>query len=325
MPDTESKKKKRKIRWDRLFLTLLALILISVIAFGSFYLYKNTNFSKGPWSKYDNSINPDNKAYTRDLLTTRTNILLIGIDSSYSHDPNIKDRKADAIIVASIDPETASVNFISIPKETKVQIKNRIEPLNHTYTYGKEHLVKSCVEGLLKAPIHHYISLDFNGFVKVIDGIGGINIYVENDMNYEDPHTGFKINLKKGYQFLDGKKAIEYVCYCSDDLGEIGRMQRQQRFIKTVLKDSINLKTAIKIPNIHNIFKEHVVTDIPPWTMLKIANTLKSFSYRSNEIHSEMLPGKYVTIDGIIYWEHDETQTEALVNQLVYTIKDTTN
>ena len=75
--------------------------------------------------------------------------------------------------------------------------------------------------------------IDFKGFKGLVDAIGGVDIEVEKPMSYYDEWDGFTIDLAPGMQHMDGDKAIQYVRY-RDEEGDIGRIRRQQKFLKAI-------------------------------------------------------------------------------------------
>ena len=135
-------------------------------------------------------------------------------------------------------------------------------------------MAKQTVANLLQVPIHYYVLVDWRAFIDVIDLIGGVDLYVEKDMYYEDPYADLVIDIKHGYQHLDGKRAGEYVRFRKDELGDIGRVQRQQKFMKAAAAQIFNIDTVTKIPALFSTVDRHVETDMNTLTMIKAANSL---------------------------------------------------
>ena len=156
------------------------------------------------------------------------------------------------------------------------------------------------MEQLLQIPINYYMVVDWQGFIKVIDMLGGVDLYVDNNMDYEDPYANLKIHLKKGYQHLDGEKAGQYVRFRHDELGDIGRVERQQKFMKALAGQFFTFTNMLKLPMIINTGLDYVDTDMNLMTMIRAANCFRIFG--ENSIKSEMLDGDFKTIDDISYW-----------------------
>jgi len=303
-------KRRRRIRWDRIFI-LLVMLLIAVVALAGATVYAYLNMVRPPTVQVVKS-----KERPPETLTNRVNILLLGVDDTDKELPGDTARRSDTMMVASISPENGTINLLSLPRDTKVNIPGRkgYDKINHAYAYGGVQLAQRTVEQFLQIPINYYVVINWQAFIKVIDTLGGVDLYVEHDMNYQDPYAELDIDITKGYQHLDGKKAGQYVRFRSDELGDIGRVQRQQRFLKALAKETMQVSTIFKVPALVNTLDQYVETDMSAMTMIKVGNSLKSFD--SNNLMSEMLPGDFATIDGLSYWLPDKEQTQQLVQTM---------
>jgi LCP family protein required for cell wall assembly len=109
----------------------------------------------------------------------RVNILIVGCDEIENHG------RADTIVFLSISPKTKDVLILSIPRDTRVEIPGRgMDKINHAYAFGGESLLTKTVSSFLDLPIHFYAVADFNGFVNIIDELGGVEIDIEKEMHY---------------------------------------------------------------------------------------------------------------------------------------------
>ena len=137
--------------------------------------------------------------------------------------------------------------------------------------------------------IHQYVVIDMNTFADLIDVLGGVDIYVEENMDYEDPESGLEIHLAKGYQHLDGYEAQKYLRFRGESLGGVGRVQRQQKFIKSLYTKILQLETIPKLPAIADIFKNRMETSAEIFDSAHLANVLRRMS--SDPPVTTMLPG----------------------------------
>lgn len=303
---------RRKIRWTRLFLVLfLFLALVTTITAAATYAY--FSLADSPATGSGASANKP-----ADTLNKRINILILGLDDGDADQPNAPKR-SDTIIVASINPQDGTVNLLSIPRDTRLTIPGRkeLDKVAHAHAYGGAQLSKRTVVEFLDIPIDYYIEVDWQGFMKAVDILGGVDLYVERNMNYEDPYAKLSIHLTKGYQHLDGEKAGQYVRFRYDELGDIGRVQRQQRFLQALSDEMFRVGTILKLPALTSTLRQCVATDMPTFTMLKLANTVKGLSEKG--VHTEMLPGNFATINGQSYWVPNKEQSRKLVEQLFST------
>ncbi|BBB89733.1 MAG TPA: LCP family protein [Methylomusa anaerophila] len=303
--------RRRKIRWDRVFLVLvLFLLVIASLAGASIYVY--TILTREPAARV--AATAERPVQT---LNNRVNILILGLDDLDRDNPGNTARRSDSMIIASFNPEDGTMNLLSLPRDTEVSIPGHkgLDKLNHAYAYGGPELARNTVEQFLRVPINYYVALDWEGFIKISDILGGVNLYVEHDMNYDDPYADLQIHLARGYQHLDGNKAGQYVRYRSDELGDIGRVQRQQRFLKAIVKESMQFGSIFKMPALASAAKQHIHTDMSFFTLFKLAINLANF--KTDSVHAEMLPGNFATIDGSSYWILDKDQAKLIVEKML--------
>ena len=289
--------KRRRLRWGRLFLLLVVLaVLLTSVFWGSVWVY--TNIIHAPEKKVvaaDPAIEKDEK------LNQRINVLLLGIDDGDSEADDSEPKRTDAM-----------------PRDTMVILPGHTgyEKLNSAYTYGGVAMAKQTIANLLRIPIHYYALANWKGFIEIINLIGGVDLYVDRDMHYEDPWANLKIDIKHGYQHLDGEKSGQYVRFRSDELGDIGRVQRQQKFLKALGLQMFSVENITKIPKLLATAKEYVETDMDTVTMLKAARSFNIMS--DNNIKSGMLYGNFYDSpsSGISYWRSNRAEIEKSLTEV---------
>ncbi|MEN6566465.1 MAG: LCP family protein [Veillonellales bacterium] len=245
----------------------------------------------------------------------RINILLLGVDDGDPDTPGAP-RRSDTMMVAGINPGDGTINLLSIPRDTRTVIPGRSgeDKITHAFAYGGVSLAVRTVEQMLGIPIDYYVIIDWKAFIRVIDILGGVDMNVGQAMNYDDPYENLHIHLTKGYQHLNGEQAGEYVRFRHDELGDIGRVQRQQQFLKVLCSELLQAGTIFKLPALVTTLRQYVQTDMPLTTMAKLAAGLKSMQLDS--IQAEMLPGDFATIANVSYWIEDKVKTRKLVTDL---------
>ena len=306
--------KRRRLRWGRLFLLLVVMaVLLTSVFWGAVWVY--TNIIHAPEKKVvaaDTEIEKDEK------LNQRINVLLLGIDDGDSEASNSEPKRTDAMIVASFDPAQGKISMLSLPRDTMVILPGhtQYEKINSAYTFGGVTMAKQTVANLLRIPIHYYALANWQGFIEIINLIGGVDLYVDKDMHYEDPYANLKIDIKHGYQHLDGEKSGQYVRFRSDELGDIGRVQRQQKFLKALGLQMFSIENITKIPKILATAKEYIETDMDTVTMLKAARSFKIVS--DNNIRSGMLYGNFYDSpsSGISYWRANRADIEKSLTEV---------
>lgn len=307
----------RKLRVGRLsaFVILFLGALVGCFFLGE-WLYGIFSPPKVPIVAADEDMTSD------ETLNKRLNVLILGIDDG---DNEFKDapKRTDVMLLASFDPVKNDVAILSLPRDTRVKIPGNqgLDKINHAYAYGGVPLAKKTVANLLMVPIHYYVLLNWQGFIDVIDIIGGLDYYVENDMDYEDPYADLSIHIEHGFQHMDGKKAGEYIRFRNDEMGDIGRVQRQQRFLKALASEMFSIGNVVKVPTLINSVEKHLQTDMDFLTMVKAANSFKVFG--GEKVRAQMLYGDFQTIDGVSYWVTSQDKTEQTLKELNIPFKKT--
>jgi len=250
--------------------------------------------------------------FSSDIMSyNRLNILIVGCDEIENHG------RADTIVLLSISPKTKDALILSIPRDTRVEIPGRgMDKINHAYAFGGESLLTKTVSSFLDVPIHFYAVADFNGFVYIIDELGGVEIDVEKEMHYVDKAGGVEINLHPGKQILNGEKALQYIRFRYDKLGDLGRIKRQQKLALAVIKKMINFDSMIKIPQISEGMKDYIETNIEARDTVALANLFRGVNQEKFRI--ETVQGEPVYIEGISYLEPDVEEVRQRVKSLIY-------
>ena len=228
-------------------------------------------------------------------------VLIMGVDKR-------KDDvgRSDTMMIATIDPHLDQATLLSIPRDTRVRIYGRgYDKINAAFSYGGVDLAAETVEDFLGIDIDHYVLINTNSFVKIIDAIGGVDIDVEKRMLYEDPWDddgGLVIDLYPGEQHMDGKTAVTYVRY-RDSEGDIGRVKRQQAFMAACMDKVTSPEIVPRIPKIVREVIDAVETDMSLRQLLELAGSLKAA--QKNGLETDMVPGYPLYIDEISYWIPD--------------------
>ncbi len=250
-------------------------------------------------------------------------LLLMGADSGVEG-----GTRTDTMILFSLDKQTGSVGALSIPRDTRVQIPGRagFDRVNAAHAYGGPKLAVRTVEQLLGVDINYFVSIDYEGFERIVDALGGVVIDVERPMRYVDTAQNLDINLAAGVQRLDGSKALQYVRYRGDRLGDValvdpqegayaGRVDRQLNFVQALVKQVTSAQGLLKAPQLIREFREFVVTDIPTDEALRLAMAAKDTKLQ--QIETAILPGVGETVGGASYWVVDMPKAREVVNRLI--------
>lgn len=237
------------------------------------------------------------------------NILFLGIDAR----PGETNARSDTMMLACVNPELQKVAVISIPRDSRVDVPGSVDKINNANAVGGPKAACKAVEKLLGTNVDYYVLTNFNGFAKMIDILGGVTIDVEKRM-YKPSED---INLKPGVQHLDGSEALAYVRFRDDALGDIGRTERQQKFLKAFAEEMLKTKTILKIPSLIPELKENVQTNMGTKTMLDLAKLALKFS--PDDLVAQTLPGYFYDDpdNGLSYWVVDKNKSKEIIASLM--------
>lgn len=205
-------------------------------------------------------------------------MLLVGVDTRGE-----ENSRSDSMLLAVINPDRKSLSLIPIPRDMYVQVENHgAEKLNHTMFYGGIPLLKKTIEQTFGIHIHRYMTVDFEGFKRLVDEIGGVEIEVKKRMKYTDPTDDTFIDLKKGVQVLDGEKALYYARYRKSDFGrddsDEERSERQIELIKAIIEQGKDKVSVFKIFSFFDIAGDHIKTDLTKDEIQLLLLTYRDFS-----------------------------------------------
>lgn len=312
MSRTIQRKRRYRIRWKRfIFVCMFFLAFLGIGLAAGIYAYLNS--FEGRVTAEDGA---DAASKNVAPLGSRVNILVLGVDDGEYGLGENQPRRSDTIMLVSIDPESKSANVLSIPRDTAVHIPSQkgMDKIAHAHYYGGPQMVMRTVYEMLGIPVNYYVEADFKGFEQIVDILEGVDLYVEQNMNYEDPYADLKIHLRQGYQHLDGNAAGQYVRFRHDELGDIGRIQRQQKFVQAVADKFLQPSTLLKIPSLAGAIKQNIRTDLSAMQMLRIANAIKGL--KRENVRTAMLPGNFGDKENVSYWIMDKEETKRLVQKM---------
>lgn len=280
--------RKNKIKRIAIIVALLV-TFITVIA-GAFYLGLHSQ---------------DSPIVSQIITHKKINILLLGINKR-KDDPG----RSNVTCVVTVDTDNKNVSMLWVPRDSRVKIPG-YEPnkIGHAYAYGGPKLSEQTVSELLGIPIDYYVAINMDGFKKVIDALGGVDINVDKRMYYYDPYDEGEvdndglIDLQPGLQHMDGNTALQYVRFRHDEMGDIGRIERQQKFAKALLDDIMSPSIITKLPGVIQEANSVFQTDMPVNQMLSLSKVITD-AYKQG-IQTDMVSGRPVYIDEISYWLPD--------------------
>jgi polyisoprenyl-teichoic acid--peptidoglycan teichoic acid transferase len=301
-----NKKKKRIIFY------IITFIVITLIFSGKVIMSSQSTVDWLTEKGFFNTLKHLVPSSDRELIgenEDRINILLLGMGGE-GHDGAYL---TDTIIIASLKPSVKQAALISIPRDLVVPIEgNGWRKINHINALAEVQEEKSggsktmeALSSVFQIPIHYYIRADFQGFINIINEIGGIEIYVENTLDdYSYPIFGEEDNpnyyarfehlhIEKGWQRMDGELALKYTrsrhAYGLEG-SDFARAKRQQIVLEAIKNKLLSRQTLLNPVTISNLiteFNRHISTDLEAWEMIKLWNLFKNI--KKEEVINQVL------------------------------------
>lgn len=264
---TRQPKKKSKLK--KYILSFIAIVFVSIIAWGGMNYY---SFQKA-LNKMNESTDENLKASAKEIDVEPFSVLLLGIDER-ANDTG----RTDTMIVATVNPDLGTIKMLSIPRDSRVEIvgNDTVEKINHAYARGGIAMTIDTVENLLSIPIDYYVAVNMEGFLSVIDEVGGIEVM--NDMDLA--HGGY--SFPQGEIKLSGEEALIYsrIRY-EDPRGDFGRQMRQKLILEALLKEAKDPKIILQIGDILNVLGDNIRMNVT-------ASELKNLSGLYKKLNSEI-------------------------------------
>ncbi len=293
-------KKSRKVIF-KIFIYLSILLIINFFIFSAQILTSNP--SSTSWMNkipilsqikhLAESANFNLKGEDRD----RINILLLGVGGK-NHDGAWL---TDTIMVASIEPKEKKVALLSIPRDLTIPIEGMgWRKINSVDSFAEQQnpgsggeATSQAVSHLLNIPIDYYFRVDFTGFQKIIDELGGVDVYVDNTLDdYDYPVLGMEdaypysaryehLHVDKGLQHMDGSLALKFARSrhgVGSEGSDFARAKRQQKIIEAVKAKLLSMNVLFEPRTVSNIISDvndNISTDLKIGEIVRLWDLLK--------------------------------------------------
>lgn len=276
------KRKRRSIGWTLYgILVVISALIVGVYAAGHFFI-KAPDIEGDQGDTTAAPVVDDGSQQPEDpnALVRKEgvyNFLLLGKDVDSSN--------TDTLIVVSYDTVNQKIGMVSIPRDTAVTREwsnmPKINAAFHSKKAGPD-VLKEEIKNTFGIPIDYYIHVDLQGFIALVDELGGVDIEVPLDMNYDDPYQNLHIHLNAGMQHLNGQQTMQAVRYRHDNesspnyknnqwYSDVQRGEFQRQVLVELAKKVISWNSIPKVTSFLDIFNTYVDTDLSMQDMLYFA------------------------------------------------------
>ncbi|MEB2298537.1 LCP family protein [Lysinibacillus xylanilyticus] len=302
MKRTNEKKSKKKI-WLWIVGGLLTIFLI-FIGTAYYTIQKTMNKINTPLIETTGDESKEQKIVTK---KDPFSVLMLGVDERKND-----SGRSDTMIVITVNPEKHTMKMLSIPRDTRTEIigHNSVDKINHAYAFGGVPMAVNTVEHFLNIPIDYYVFVNMDGFLQIIDTIGGVTIDNDMDLTFDSYH------YPKGEITLDGNNALIFsrIRY-EDPRGDFGRQIRQRQIIEAVLKKASSTSSILlKATDMLDVVGDNVRMNFTMKDLIQLQSIYKNMDGNIEQLSFKEGDGK--RIDNIWYFIPKETELEKIKSDL---------
>jgi len=314
--DVEAPRRRRRFRWWYIPLALFIILLAFVVGVGVWAYPKYRVFDKAVKKSNERVTAATRAALTPDkgsILFNSTTILILGVDQR----PGDVGR-SDTIMLMRFDPKKHTITQLSIPRDMRVDIPGYgFNKINAAYSARvmssggpSPDLTIKTVEQFAGVPINHIMLVDFTGLYRMVNAVGGIDVYVPKTVSIVSS-SGRTITYAKGWRHFNGLDALHYSRIRKVD-NDFFRMARQQSVVQALEKKIAQPGNFTRLPEVGRKFMSGVATDLTTRQIIELAY-LKWRTPAGNNVKMVMA-GTPTYIYGIDYVISDKAKNLAMIH-----------
>lgn len=303
------KRKKKKSGLRRL-LNFFLLLFFIVLGYAAYVTYQAYDASKSSYYSLDRGDKSELRDNAVTIADDPVSILILGVEDYATKG---KNGRTDTLILVTLNPYSKSMKMLSIPRDTRVEIvgRNKMDKINHAHVFGGTEMVIDTVENFLEVPIDYFIKVNFDGFIHIVDEIGGITVDVPFDFSEDTTKKGEKAYFKKGTMHLNGEEALAYVRMRKQDpRGDFGRNERQKQVLKATIEKALTMSTLFKVDEISEHIGDNVQTNLRPLDILALRK--KYASLDPEHIENLSFQGQDYYESGVYYFVPHESSVDSV-------------
>lgn len=296
---------------------VLIIILILLLSVIGFFVYKYIHLNQ---SIHDSeSTSKESKAIQEKIKSKKPiSIAIFGVDSDIERAEEGMGQRTDSLLIASINPEKNQTKLISIPRDMNSEIPgiNGNEKIAHAYAYGGPETAIDTLKQNFDVPIDAYVTLDMDGFKKMIDIFEGVTVTSNATFSYNGSSfkEGEKVNL-------DGESALNYVRSRKEEGagGDEGRAARQRQVIDGLSKSASESSNIFKLNKILKVSESNLKTNL---NVRDLKSLYSNYKDATQSIKKMSIDGEnIVESDGIWYFEPYETDKRNKIDEYKNNLK----
>ncbi len=330
-PEGKPKKRKKLSTKKKLLIAAACVAAVIIAAVAAYCIWETppTTVSESP--KVQSTIRPasvsdddDDADVTEDDDTQQEETESVRKDDCYTFMIAAFDQlgaNTDTILVGRMDVAEGTLNIVSVPRDTLVDVPWSVKKINSVMAYygnDPEALIDE-LSDIMGFSVDCYAVVDITAIEKLIDCIGGVYYTVPINMDYDDPTQDLHIHISKGYQWLSGSQAVQVLRFREGNngsgyaTGDLGRIQTQQDFLMSVASQMLSVGNIPNLSSAIDIFTEYVDTNL---TAANIAYFAREFLLMdADNITFSTMPGEAVYTLGASYYSINTEEWLEVINE----------
>lgn len=315
----KKQKKTKKSKKFHILRFILLLLLLAIIAFITYFVYGTIKNGGGTQGLVATAM-----GQTKDEIENLEPFSALLLGSSQN--------MTDTIMVFKYNPQTQKAYLISIPRDTYTgnnkATATSSDKINCLYQGQYPEKTLAAVNKVTGLNLKYYVVVDTDALKALVDAIGGVYFDVPIDMKYTDKKQNLYINLKAGYQLLDGNKAEQVVRFRHNQDGttydfeygdnDTGRMKTQRNFLKAVMKQTLTPSNILNIGKFIDIAQTYVKTNIPVDVLKQYIAPAVNFD--TDNLETSTISGVNEKCNGVWVFIANKLKTSQYFNQIDSTL-----
>ncbi|MBE3557343.1 MAG: LCP family protein [Firmicutes bacterium] len=304
----------------KIAIAAIAVVVVGGAATGAWYVDKLQRAVQHPEQVLTSMPKKDTGAAEQQTQLNPWNQALLNV-AFYGVDTGVDGRdfssvRTDTIVAMRLDLQSKRVAAISVPRDTYTTLptgqKTKINaafPYGGGFKGGGFQASNQAVSELLGVPINNYVGIDMRAVPTLVDAIGGVDVRIDK------PLVGHGLNYQPGTYHMNGQQALAYVRWRWDGLGDIGRVERQQRFLVGLVSQMADRHLSpTQLFSLYQSASEAIYTDMPVEKLLAFAQFVETVP--TEETLFAQVPGNYWNSAGVSYWKYSPSALQQTMKHL---------
>lgn len=245
-------------------------------------------------------------------------IAIFGVDKKYDLSGEFVEdaMTADSTVLAFLKESPKNVTFLVFPGNAIVEDSEwEGRTIGEVFALGGAEGLVDLLGRVVGNPVSKYVSIDYQGFMELVDLMGGISIAVDRPIAFVDRLGGIETSLDAGTQHLDGEQVLAYARFVDEATGEAERLERHKKIIMEIARQLISKLDLSKVDDVYSIFKANVSTDFTLDDILRLSTYAKDLA--EGDISTVLVPGSFEEE----FWIVDKAGLDRILQE-VYELRD---